>query len=110
MSAIVITITTPFYAISNGDGQLNVPNVPLGRYLLHIWSEGMGPENAQPVTREITISENSSSLGVIKVPAATGQRMATKTSTDATTTNPLQTARFTSSNASPHRVNCQSKK
>jgi len=78
MSAIVITITTPFYAISNGDGQLNVPNVPLGRYLLHIWSEGMGPENAQPVTREITISENSSSLGVIKVPAATGQRMAHK--------------------------------
>jgi len=78
MSAIVITITTPFYAISNGDGQLNVPNVPFGRYLLHIWSEGMGPENAQPVTREITISENSSSLGVIKVPAATGQRMAHK--------------------------------
>jgi len=78
MSAVVITIATPFYAISNADGQLNLAGVPYGRYLLHIWSEGMGPENTQPLTREIAIAENASSLGVIKVPAATGERMAHK--------------------------------
>ncbi len=78
MSAVVITITTPFYAISNSEGQLTLASVPVGRYLLHIWSEGMGPENAQPLTREITIAENASSLGVIRVPEATGQSMAHK--------------------------------
>ena len=78
MSAVVVTIATPFYAISNADGQLNMAGVPYGRYLLHIWSEGMGPENTQPLTREITIAENASSLGVIKVPPTTGQRMAHK--------------------------------
>jgi plastocyanin len=78
MSAVVITLTTPLYAISNADGQLSLPGVPFGRYVLHIWSEGMGPENAQPLTREITIAENASSLGVIRVPEADGQRMAHK--------------------------------
>lgn len=78
MSAVVITIATPFYAISNADGQLNLAGVPYGRYMLHIWSEGMGPENTQPITREITIAEGASSLGVIRVPATTGQRMAHK--------------------------------
>jgi hypothetical protein len=45
--------------------------------MLHVWSEGMGPENA-PLTREITIAENASSLGAIRVPEANGQRMAHK--------------------------------
>ena len=78
MSAVVITMATPLYAISNRDGQLSLAGVPFGRYMLHVWSEGMGPENAQPLTREITIAETASSLGVIRVPEANGQRMAHK--------------------------------
>ena len=78
MSAVVITMATPLYAISNRDGQLSLAGVPYGRYMLHVWSEGMGPENAQPLTREITIAETASSLGVIRVPEANGQRMAHK--------------------------------
>jgi hypothetical protein len=78
MSAVVITIATPLYAISNATGQLSMASVPYGRYMLHIWSEGMGPENEQPLTREITIGENASSLGVIRVPEATGRSMAHK--------------------------------
>jgi plastocyanin len=78
MSAVVIAMATPLYAISNREGQLSLASVPYGRYMLHVWSEGMGPENAQPLTREITIAENASSLGVIRVPEANGQRMAHK--------------------------------
>jgi plastocyanin len=78
MSAVVITMATPLYAISNRDGQLSLSGVAYGRYMLHVWSEGVGPENAQPLTREITIAENASSLGVIRVPEANGQRTAHK--------------------------------
>jgi plastocyanin len=78
MSAVVITMATPLYAIASADGQLTLTGVPYGRHMLHIWSEGIGPENAQPVTREITIAENATSLGVIRVPEAKGQRMAHK--------------------------------
>jgi plastocyanin len=78
MSAVVITMSTPLYATANADGVVSIANVPYGRYLLHIWSEGMGPENEKPMTREITIGDNATSLGVIRVPEANGQRMAHK--------------------------------
>ena len=78
MSAVVITLATPFYAVANGEGQLHIANVPYGRYLLHVWSEGTGPENAQPATRGIIIAESSTSLGVIRVPAVNGQSLAHK--------------------------------
>jgi plastocyanin len=78
MSAVVITMATPLYAISNADGQLSLADVPYGRYTLHVWSEGVGPENAPPLAREVTIGENASSLGAIRVPEANGQRMAHK--------------------------------
>src|SRR5271163_1102033 len=78
MSAVVITLTTPLYAIANQDGQVSLANVPYGHYILHVWSEGMGPENTQPLTREITIGDSTTSLGMIRVPEANGQRIAHK--------------------------------
>ena len=78
MNAVVITVATPFYAISNAEGQISLAGVPYGRYRLHVWSEGMGPENEPPPPREITIADDASSLGVIRVPQANGQRMAHK--------------------------------
>lgn len=78
MSAVVIALTTPLYAISTADGQLTMAAVPYGRYMLHVWSEGMGAENTQPLTREIRITENTSSLGVIRVPEINGQHIAHK--------------------------------
>ncbi len=78
MSAVVITMGTPLYAIASEDGQVSIANVPVGRYMMHVWSEGMGPENERPLTREITVGENATSLGVIRVPEANGHRMAHK--------------------------------
>jgi hypothetical protein len=78
MSAVVIALATPLYAIATPDGQLSIANVPYGRYTLHIWSEGMVPESKEPEQREITISENSSSLGVIRVPASNRHSMTHK--------------------------------
>jgi len=78
MSAVVITLATPLFAISTRDGQLSLANVPYGRYMLHIWSEGMGPESKEGAEREITIAEGSTSLGVIRVPSISGQSLAHK--------------------------------
>lgn len=78
MSAVVITMATPLYAIASSSGQVSVNGVPYGRYTLHTWSEGMGPEKEKPVTREITIGENAASLGVIWVPEADGEHIAHK--------------------------------
>jgi plastocyanin len=76
MNAVIITMATRLFAISKSDGQVTLPSVPFGRYKLHIWSEGMGPESAQPLVRDITITESAASLGAIRVPPVNGQSMA----------------------------------
>ena len=78
MSGVVITLTTPFYAVTHGQGPVEIRDVPYGRYEFHIWSEATGPETTPAATREITISEGATSLGVIKVPALNGQSPAHK--------------------------------
>ena len=78
MSAVVITLATPYYAIANGQGQLSIPDVSFGRYLLRVWSEGAGPESIKAVEREVTIGDGTTSLGVIRVPAASKQTLAHK--------------------------------
>jgi plastocyanin len=78
MSGVVVTLTTPYYAIANNRGQLQIANVPHGRYSVHVWSEGMGPETVQAATREITIGESSMTLATIRVPAVNRQSLAHK--------------------------------
>ncbi len=68
MSAVVIALTTPFYGISNRQGEVVIPNVPAGHYLLHTWYETALPETLNAMTREITVSEASSTLGLLRLP------------------------------------------
>jgi plastocyanin len=69
MSAIVIALDTPYYCISNRKGEIVIPQVPAGHYTLKTWAETALPENLNSLTREVTISENSSSLGVLQISA-----------------------------------------
>jgi plastocyanin len=69
MSAIVIALDTPYYGISNRKGEIVIPQVPAGHYTLKTWAETALPENLNALTREVTVSENSSSLGVLQVTA-----------------------------------------
>jgi len=39
MGAIVLALSTPYYAISNTDGAVTIHGVPPGSYRLHVWSE-----------------------------------------------------------------------
>lgn len=69
MSAIVIALDTPYYGISNRKGEVVIPRVPSGQYTLKTWAETALPENLNALTREVTISDNSSSLGVLEITA-----------------------------------------
>ena len=63
-------LTTPYYGISDGRGQLLIPHVPEGRYAMHIWYEAALPEQLSAMTREIAVTENNSTLGVLRLAAA----------------------------------------
>ena len=67
MSAIVIALETPYYGISNRKGEIVIPQVPVGHYTMKAWSETALPENLNGLTREVTVSESSSSLGILQI-------------------------------------------
>jgi plastocyanin len=69
MSAVVIALTTRWYAISDPTGQISIPDVPYGRYTMHAWNEHALPEALQSVTREVTISADTPTLGLVRLTA-----------------------------------------
>ena len=71
MSAVVIAVNTPYYAISDRQGQIVIPHVTAGKYIFRVWYEGAMPDALGDLTREVSISEGSSSLGLLRLPAST---------------------------------------
>jgi plastocyanin len=69
MSAVVIALDTPYFSISNRKGEIVIPHVPPGRYMMRTWYETALMESLDAMTREISVTENSSTLGVLVVPA-----------------------------------------
>jgi len=67
MSAIVIALATPYYALSHRQGIINMSGVPEGQYRLHFWYEGAQADELQHLTREVTVSGPEYSLGTIRL-------------------------------------------
>ncbi|HKW19445.1 MAG TPA: hypothetical protein VJO35_18190 [Terriglobales bacterium] len=69
MSAVVIALDTPYYGISNRKGEIVIPDVPTGSYTLRTWAETVLPEALNAMSREVRISANNSTLGVLQISA-----------------------------------------
>ena len=63
MSAAVIALATPYYAISDARGEITIPEVPPGRYELQIFHSAVPPDTLRGLTREITVNAGDTSLG-----------------------------------------------
>jgi plastocyanin len=63
MSAVVITLATPYYAISDARGDVTIPNVPPGRYVLQVFHSSVAPDALRAMNREVTIAPGDTSLG-----------------------------------------------
>jgi plastocyanin len=70
MSAVVIALETPYYGVSNRRGEIIIPNVPAGRYHMHSWYETAPQDALDAMVHEINVNGNTSTLGVLEVPAA----------------------------------------
>jgi plastocyanin len=67
MSAAVVAVDTPYFAISDRLGRVSIPNVPDGRYEMHIWYERGTPDNLKSLSRTVVISGSSRALPPIRV-------------------------------------------
>lgn len=69
MSAVVVVVDTPFYAVSGPDGAFKIEKVPPGRYSWDVWHYRMPPEGLTDFPREVRITSQTSSLGTVSLEA-----------------------------------------
>jgi plastocyanin len=65
MSAVVVVVDTPYFAVSAVGGNFAIPDVPPGRYQLNLWEEHCSPETLKELSRQVKVDERSTSLGGI---------------------------------------------
>ena len=68
MSAVVVAVDTPYFGSSDRAGNISIPNVPEGKYELHVWYERSLPEDLKSLVRTVTIADSSKDLLTIAVP------------------------------------------
>jgi plastocyanin len=67
MSAVVISLTNPLYAVAAKNGAFIIQNVPMGDYLLHLWLEGGQISATNSVTRKVHVAGHNIDLGALRV-------------------------------------------
>jgi hypothetical protein len=68
MSAVVLTLSTPLYAVADASNSFILRTVPPGDYRLHIWIEGVPQSNLEQETRRVHLDPGSVDLGQIGAP------------------------------------------
>jgi plastocyanin len=67
MSAVVISVDTPYFGLSDRAGRISIPDVPDGRYQMHVWHERGLPEDLKSLDRIVQVSDSARSLDLIRV-------------------------------------------
>jgi len=71
MSAVVVSLSTPFYSIADAHGTFHLDGMPAGEYEMHVWVEGEQQSNLDQWTRRVSILGGDQDLGMIAVHLST---------------------------------------
>jgi hypothetical protein len=66
MSAVIVVVNTPYYAVSGRGGSFQMENVPPGDYTLRVFHERATESTLSSLTRRLTVAGDGS-LGIIKI-------------------------------------------
>jgi plastocyanin len=64
MSAIVLSLSSPYYSIADEHGLFHLRNIPAGEYEVHIWVEGQRQPALDQLTRSVRVAPGTNMLGV----------------------------------------------
>lgn len=62
MSAYVVILETPYFAVTGPDGKYEIKNVPPGRYVLKTWHESLKPQS-----KEVEVRAGESTRGELEL-------------------------------------------
>jgi len=70
MSAVILSLRTPYFASPDAEGAVTLHRVPEGTYRLEVWSELASPEALRSISRVVKIDANATVLGKIEIPVS----------------------------------------
>jgi len=70
MSAVVLALSTPLYAIADSGDSLVLRGIPPGDYKLHIWIEGVPQSFLEGLSRTVHVSNHDLDFGTFTAPIA----------------------------------------
>ena len=71
MSAVVIALSTPLYAVASPSGQIKLRDIPPGEYELHVWVEGEMLPVLDKLNRRVRVGSSDVDLGDVMLPTPT---------------------------------------
>ena len=72
MSAEVIALATPHFALTGRDGSFQIPNVPAGVYRMEIWHELATQAELNSLSHEVEITAGDNALATMTIHASAG--------------------------------------
>ena len=67
MMAIVLTVDSAYFGISDQAGHISITGVPRGKYVLHVWHENSAPQVLEALQRTISVGDDNRSLPIISI-------------------------------------------
>jgi plastocyanin len=62
MSAVVVALTTPYFAITKSDGSFELPNVPSGNYRMQMFYERASASELESAAQDVQVVNDSAPL------------------------------------------------
>ena len=70
MSAVIVVLKTPWFAVTNAQGNYQIAGVPAGNYRLHVFDERAGADELKTLERRLTVENGSAEIGPIAISEA----------------------------------------
>jgi plastocyanin len=67
MGAVVITLNTPYYAVSKTDGSFTIHNVTPGTYRMNVWAENANNDALGGLSKDIEMRPDASRIDTIQI-------------------------------------------
>jgi plastocyanin len=67
MSAIIVTLSTPYFGVSAADGSITLHGVPPAAYEMHVWAEGSSAGDLNALSRRVIVAPSQKDLGIVDV-------------------------------------------
>jgi len=75
MSAVVLALSTPLYALAGTDGTFDLHGIPPGDYRMHLWVEGVPQAELEKMSRNLHFASSPIDLGTLNVTIAPAGHM-----------------------------------